>query len=70
MTTNNCRRSIGLALGLVLLAGLGACILEPIGDGHGGGDRGHDDHDRRDRGDEHHLDSAGASSAQGPWQRQ
>lgn len=69
MKTNNYRRAIGLALGLVFLAGLGGCILEPIGDGRGGGGREHEDHDRRDRGDEHHHDWVGGLDAHPQGQR-
>jgi len=49
-------RVIGFAASLALFTSLGGCIVEPLGGGHGGGGREHQDHEGHDRGDEHRHD--------------
>jgi len=46
-------RIAGVAAGLILLANVGGCVIEPLGIGHGGGDR---EGEGRDRHDEHRHD--------------
>jgi len=52
----NCWRTIGFAASVALFTSLGGCVIEPLGGGHGGGGREHDDHGDHDRGDEHRHD--------------
>ena len=52
MSSNFSRYGI---LGTLVLMSLGGCIVEPLGEGHGGG-REHEDRDGRDRGGEHRHD--------------
>lgn len=50
------RRIARFATLLTALCSLGACVLEPLGGGHGSGGREHEDRDHDDRGGERRLD--------------